>query len=177
MKAATTHRATDGRFVAAIRVPAILLGIWLADPSHSLFAAGGEAQRPDARRSSKPARPASNEVPPRAMRQAPQAEDLIRKPHRLENLSGRERPRTPVAVVQFAAWQPAGGARSPDSNQRVEDAATFRTERQVLQRLKTAEELLAERRFGEAVRYLGSILEADEDYFFQRDDSAVFTAA
>ena len=75
-------------------------------------------------------------------------------------------------VGQVRARQPVARAQSSQAKPRVEDAASFRTERQVLQRLKTAEELLAERRFGEAVRYLGSILEADEDYFFQRDDSA-----
>jgi outer membrane protein assembly factor BamB/tetratricopeptide (TPR) repeat protein len=42
-------------------------------------------------------------------------------------------------------------------------------ERNVLQRLAKARQLLQEARYGEAVRYLGSILDGPEDYFFQPD--------
>lgn len=44
-------------------------------------------------------------------------------------------------------------------------------DRAVLQRLNKAEELISQERFGEAVRYLGYLLESSEDYFYQPDPS------
>ena len=48
-----------------------------------------------------------------------------------------------------------------------DDPIFFPADRATLQRLSKAQELLEEKRFGEAVRLLGDILEAPEDYFFQ----------
>ncbi|HVU86931.1 MAG TPA: PQQ-binding-like beta-propeller repeat protein [Pirellulales bacterium] len=48
-----------------------------------------------------------------------------------------------------------------------DDPIFFPADRATLQRLSKAEELLKEKRFGEAVRLLGDILEAPEDFFFQ----------
>jgi outer membrane protein assembly factor BamB len=44
-------------------------------------------------------------------------------------------------------------------------------DRSILQRLSKAQQLIAEERFGEGVRYLGAILESPEDYFYQPDRS------
>jgi outer membrane protein assembly factor BamB/predicted negative regulator of RcsB-dependent stress response len=52
-----------------------------------------------------------------------------------------------------------------DSEQNV----FFPADRESLHRLSTAQTLLREKRYGEAVRFLGSILEGPEDYFFRPD--------
>jgi outer membrane protein assembly factor BamB/tetratricopeptide (TPR) repeat protein len=45
-------------------------------------------------------------------------------------------------------------------------------DRHTLQRLADSRQLLAEERFGEAVRYLGDILDAPEDFFFQPEKNS-----
>ncbi len=50
----------------------------------------------------------------------------------------------------------------------------FPSDRAAMRRLNQAIELLDSERYSEAVRYLGSILEADEDFFFQPDPNAPF---
>jgi outer membrane protein assembly factor BamB len=49
----------------------------------------------------------------------------------------------------------------------ADDSVFFPTDRPLMQRLATAEGLIGDRRYGEGVRLLGSLLEAPEDYFFQ----------
>ncbi len=81
-------------------------------------------------------------------------------------------------TIVFAVLRPAtlsaqllpGGPadrRSQDAN--LAENVFLPAERIVLQRLANARELLSLDRYGEAVRYLGSILDAPEDYFFQPD--------
>ncbi|HEY5312337.1 MAG TPA: PQQ-binding-like beta-propeller repeat protein, partial [Pirellulales bacterium] len=50
----------------------------------------------------------------------------------------------------------------------AEENVFFPADRASLQRLATAEQLLGDQRFDEAVRFLDSILQAPEDFFFQR---------
>lgn len=50
-----------------------------------------------------------------------------------------------------------------------EEPATFARDRETEQLLKKARELLQEKRYAEAVRALGAIVEAPEDFFFQPD--------
>ncbi|MEE8450717.1 MAG: hypothetical protein V3R99_02350, partial [Thermoguttaceae bacterium] len=47
------------------------------------------------------------------------------------------------------------------------DSVFLPPDRKTLQRLAQARELLVQQRYGEAVRYLDSILDGPEDYFFQ----------
>lgn len=59
-----------------------------------------------------------------------------------------------------------------ESEQEVVENVFLPAERAVLQRLARARRLLEEARYGEAVRYLGAVLDGPEDYFFQPDKSA-----
>ncbi|HEX3870133.1 MAG TPA: hypothetical protein VHV77_06845, partial [Pirellulales bacterium] len=54
----------------------------------------------------------------------------------------------------------------------AEESVFFPTDRPLMQRLATAEALISDQRWGEAVRLLVSLLEAPEDYFFQPDRKA-----
>ncbi|HET6879109.1 MAG TPA: hypothetical protein VFI31_03075, partial [Pirellulales bacterium] len=47
------------------------------------------------------------------------------------------------------------------------DSVFYPPDRDTLQRLARAAELIKEKRYGEAARFLSSILESAEDYFFQ----------
>jgi outer membrane protein assembly factor BamB len=49
------------------------------------------------------------------------------------------------------------------------DSVFYPPDRDLLQRLARARELIKEKRYGEAARFLSSILESAEDYFFQPD--------
>jgi outer membrane protein assembly factor BamB len=49
------------------------------------------------------------------------------------------------------------------------DSVFYPPDRELLQRLARARELIKEERYGEAARFLSSILESAEDYFFQPD--------
>ncbi len=77
----------------------------------------------------------------------------------------RQKPRRPVPVPAMA---PAGAAADEDVAENVFVPADRRT----LQKLADSRKLLAEGRFGEAVRYLGDILDAPEDFFFQPEKSS-----
>jgi len=75
----------------------------------------------------------------------------------------------PAARARLAAAvavQVGGNSRTT-----LNDAAMFRIERQAMQWLRSARTLLAEKRFSEATRFLGRILEAEQDYFYQPDKS------
>lgn len=52
----------------------------------------------------------------------------------------------------------------------VEEAVVFARDREAEQLLKKAAEFLDEKRYGEAVRALGGIIEAPEDFFYQPDE-------
>ncbi len=62
-----------------------------------------------------------------------------------------------------------GGANRPDSNGELAENVFLPAERTVLRRLATARDLIKQKRYGEAVHYLGAILDGPEDYFFQPD--------
>lgn len=66
----------------------------------------------------------------------------------------------------------AGGVAmaQPRGAESLEDVAIFRSDREPMLWLRNAEKLLAERRYGEAVRFLGRILDSEEDFFFQPDE-------
>ena len=73
-----------------------------------------------------------------------------------------------------AAWAqvnpPARPAEVPQESTVTDDATGsvfLPADRRTLQDLTAAKRLLSEGRFGEAVRYLGAILEAPEDFFFR----------
>ena len=67
-----------------------------------------------------------------------------------------------------------GGDAKPEKEEAAEDVF-LRPQRELVQRLNNARRLIGQRRFSEAVRSLGWILECDEDYFVRGDDvSAVF---
>ncbi len=70
-----------------------------------------------------------------------------------------------AAAFLYLGHAPTAAAVEP----LVEETVFFPTDRPLMQRLATAETLIADRRWGEAVRLLGSVLEAPEDYFFQPD--------
>ena len=73
------------------------------------------------------------------------------------------------ALAQFPGDRAAGTEN--------EDNVFFPADRASLQRLATAEQLLADERFDEAVRFLDSILQAPEDFFFQPSRASGPTAA
>jgi len=60
-------------------------------------------------------------------------------------------------------------AAQREADRSLDDAAMFRTEREAMQWLRHAQSLLAERRYAEATRFLGRILESPQDYFYQPD--------
>ena len=70
----------------------------------------------------------------------------------------------PRAAIQLAQFAPAGSSEAKDQ---VADNVFLWAERSTLQRLSNAKELLQQGRYGEAVRYLGAILESPEDHFVQ----------
>lgn len=63
-------------------------------------------------------------------------------------------------------------AEVPEENDSSAESVLFRTNRTSRLGLLKARQLVEEGRFSEAVRYLGTILEAREDCFFQPDESA-----
>jgi len=67
--------------------------------------------------------------------------------------------------IAIPAIRRVGVARNAQDNDA--DPVFFPTDRATMQRLSKAQELLEQKRFGEAVRLLGDILEGPEDYFFQ----------
>ena len=69
---------------------------------------------------------------------------------------------TPFAYGQFQVTEPS-------EEEALAENVFLPAPRSTLQRLDEARELLALERFGEAVRNLGSILDAQEDFFFQPD--------
>jgi outer membrane protein assembly factor BamB len=70
--------------------------------------------------------------------------------------------RLPVVSI-LTPTIPAARAAEP----LLEESIYFPTDRASMQRLATASKLFDEKRYGEAVRLLGSLLEAPEDYFFR----------
>ncbi|HTU26910.1 MAG TPA: PQQ-binding-like beta-propeller repeat protein, partial [Pirellulales bacterium] len=56
-------------------------------------------------------------------------------------------------------------------NDEVIDGVFLPPDRTAKRRLEAAEEMIGEGRFGESVRYLGSLLEGSEDFFFRPDGS------
>ncbi|HEX4149788.1 MAG TPA: PQQ-binding-like beta-propeller repeat protein, partial [Pirellulales bacterium] len=79
------------------------------------------------------------------------------------------RPRAWLALVVGLLLQTAATGQLPGPE--LEDNVFFPADRASLQRLATAEQLLAENRYDEAVRFLDSILQAPEDFFFQPSKS------
>ena len=81
----------------------------------------------------------------------------------------------PCAAPAQVLLQVPGGQIRVKVGGAAEDAAEsaegvfLPPDRSVLQQLSKAKELLAQQRYGEAVRYLGAILDGPEDYFFQPD--------
>lgn len=80
-------------------------------------------------------------------------------------------PEPPSATAQV---RPGGIRRMPvpipqgdDSADEASDSVFYPPDRDTLQRLARAGELIEEKRYGEAARFLSSILESAEDYFFQ----------
>ncbi|HEX3724680.1 MAG TPA: hypothetical protein VHV08_00490, partial [Pirellulales bacterium] len=85
--------------------------------------------------------------------------------------------------LQLAQNRPGNAARpvrkpAPDKSSEDEsalDGVFLPPDRGSRRRLATAEEMLGEKRYGEAVRLLGSLLESSEDYFFKpRADEPVY---
>ncbi|MGD0518451.1 MAG: PQQ-binding-like beta-propeller repeat protein, partial [Thermoguttaceae bacterium] len=72
---------------------------------------------------------------------------------------------------QVLAAQGAAAADNSASNEDLADNVFLPPDRRTLQRLSQAKELIAKRRYGEAVRNLGAILEGPEDFFFQPQKS------
>ncbi|MHB9044834.1 MAG: outer membrane protein assembly factor BamB family protein [Pirellulales bacterium] len=81
-------------------------------------------------------------------------------------------------VLPFLPIGPAVPApaapRSAGEDEEVSDGLFLPADRATSEHLATAKELLAEGRYGEAVRHLSAILEAAEDYFFQPDKKQPF---
>jgi len=76
----------------------------------------------------------------------------------------------PVPVLAAVVGQVPIAVRSRGgAEDRAESNVFAQPDRTVLQRLRQAEELLARKRYGEAVRLLGGILDEPEDFFFQPD--------
>jgi outer membrane protein assembly factor BamB len=63
---------------------------------------------------------------------------------------------------------PAEGDKDPNDSEPGENVFLL-PDRNVLQQLTKARQLLKEERYGDAVRYLGAVLEGPEDFFFQPD--------
>ena len=78
----------------------------------------------------------------------------------------RQNPQRPVPVPSRRV-QP-GAAADED----LAEAVFVPADRHTLQRLADSRKLLAEGRFGEAVRYLGDILDAPEDFFYQPEKNS-----
>ncbi|HEY2840619.1 MAG TPA: PQQ-binding-like beta-propeller repeat protein [Pirellulales bacterium] len=78
-------------------------------------------------------------------------------------------PALPGGIRAMPAIRRIGVIRPGGQPQEGSDAdpVFFPTDRATMQRLTKAQELLEQKRFGEAVRLLGEILEGPEDYFFQ----------
>ena len=62
---------------------------------------------------------------------------------------------------------PVPNAQPGEAGDEATDSAFYPPDRDTLQRLARARELIKEKRYGEAARFLSSILESAEDYFFQ----------
>lgn len=81
-----------------------------------------------------------------------------------------------TVVIAAMLWAPATrSVTQPVSNAAAGDSDLSQNlfvppERNVLQRLAKARQLLDQQRYGEAVRYLGSLLDGPEDFFFQPDE-------
>jgi outer membrane protein assembly factor BamB len=59
----------------------------------------------------------------------------------------------------------------PGQEEDVVDGVFLPPDRTAKHRLEAAEEMIGERRYGESVRYLGSLLEGSEDFFFRPEGS------
>ena len=68
--------------------------------------------------------------------------------------------------------QPSGNAAGSAADEDLAENVFLPADRHTLQKLADSRKLLAEGRYGEAVRLLGAILEGPEDFFFQPDKSA-----
>ena len=88
--------------------------------------------------------------------------------------SDRAAAQAPAPVIAPPATVDEGGDTKAEKAE-VGGDVFLRPQRELLQRLNNARRLIDQRRFSEAVRSLGWILECDEDYFVRGDDgSAVF---
>jgi len=83
--------------------------------------------------------------------------------------SGQVKIRGPGRIIVQGQPVPAlfNAAKSSASNEVLADDPFPPPDRRDLQRLSQAKELIAKGRYGEAVQYLGAILDGSEDYFFQ----------
>ena len=68
--------------------------------------------------------------------------------------------------------RPSGDAGGSAADEDLAENVFLPADRHTLQKLADSRKLLAEGRYGEAVRFLGAILEGPEDFFFQPDKSA-----
>ncbi|MBX3412093.1 MAG: PQQ-binding-like beta-propeller repeat protein [Pirellulales bacterium] len=119
------------------------------------------------------------EPPPRA-EPAPRAQPLPGVPPKQQQPAPAQPPAGQVVPLQMKI-RVQGQANAPIAivrgaqGQEVSESATFIEDRQTMQILMSAQELLTGGRFAEAVRHLGAILEAPDDFFFQPDkDSPIY---
>lgn len=76
-----------------------------------------------------------------------------------------------VIKIQQGQGQVPGAPADADDPMANVDGVFLPPDRNAKRRLDTAKEMLDQKRYGEAVRYLGSLLEGAEDFFFRPDPS------
>ena len=97
---------------------------------------------------------------------------LVRR--RPKQAAGAKRPAAvpvPANATPSEVPRPNGGRAAWPTRTRPK-TCLLPADRHTLQKLADSRKLLAEGRFGEAVRYLGDILEAPEDFFFQPEKNS-----
>lgn len=75
----------------------------------------------------------------------------------------------PAAVGQFRGNRRPVVPNAQGDSDEPTDSVFYPPDREMLQRLARGRDLIGEKRYGEAVRFLSSILESTEDFFFQPD--------
>lgn len=78
----------------------------------------------------------------------------------------------PPRVAPAPLFRPVGETNPAAVDEDVAENVFLPADRHTLQKLADSRKLLAEGRYGEAVRYLGAILEGPEDFFFQPDKNS-----
>lgn len=80
---------------------------------------------------------------------------------------GQAKPQAQVQIQVIGGNVAEAAAAEEDEGART---VFFPADRTSLQRLDTASDLLKQQRYGEAVRFLGSLLDAPEDFFYRPDE-------